>query len=161
MRVKLLSSILFLILLSWINGTEAQSLVVRLTDGSETSQYLSTVNKLSFSDGSLMVDFNSGTTDTYYLSEVQKLYFDSNVSVSELSSNPGQTLKVYPNPAGEYVLISNIPGQAGKIRIYNVEGRLVIERTITGAEMSVDVSTLSKGLYFISTEGLSSKFIKQ
>ena len=50
------------------------------------------------------------------------------------------------------------------ISITNMEGKLVNSQTIQSSDnnpIAVDVSQLSKGVYFISAKGFTTKFVKQ
>jgi len=152
---------LFLFMGTTTTVLHAQSLIVRLNDGTEASQLLSTVQKLSFSQDELIVSFFSGSTDLYPLSDVRKLYFDSGTSLGEHPTVRANKLFVYPNPAGEYIHIEGIPDQAEQVFIYSSDGQLKKVLSITNDEMSVDISSLPAGLYLINAHGSLSRFIKK
>lgn len=69
----------------------------------------------------------------------------SNLSKDELSSNP---LKIYPNPAKEFVIISN--SLAGKIsyQIFDITGKLMESRIIENQEI-IDLKNYDAGIYTI------------
>ena len=57
---------------------------------------------------------------------------------------------IYPNPAKDKVFITS-PNPIGKVSIYNISGQLV--KTIKNIEtndLKIDISSLNKGVYFIS-----------
>lgn len=139
----------------------AQSLVIRLTDGSETTQLLNTVQKLSFESGDLVVSFYDGSSDIYGLSEIQKLYFETSTSVQERIDENSIGMVVYPNPAKEQISIRNIPGGTDWLRIYRSDGLLMITEPVTDDNLVINISQLSSGLYFINAQGSSKRFIKQ
>ncbi|MFS4481611.1 T9SS type A sorting domain-containing protein [Hyunsoonleella sp. 2307UL5-6] len=84
-------------------------------------------------------------------------------SVTTLSSNEFNktNASIYPNPARLAVNIrANITDK--KAHIYNVSGKLLATKNITGDFNSVDVSRLSPGMYFLVLDsGSSFKFIKE
>ncbi|WDT67594.1 endonuclease [Cloacibacterium sp. TD35] len=70
---------------------------------------------------------------------------------------------VYPNPVSErlYVNGKNI-SKVSKVEVYDISGKLlqVIPQAFK-IDNSIDVSTYSPGVYFISLDGVSYKFIKK
>lgn len=72
-----------------------------------------------------------------------------------------QNLNVYPNPAYNEVQISGF-NNAEKIYITNLAGEKLMELNVDKNNLSVDVSPLKPGVYFISTlsNKLAGRFIK-
>jgi len=70
------------------------------------------------------------------------------------SSKPGdETIKIYPNPAGNYFNIDQSEiklSNSAVLHIYNIYGSLVHEQV--GIYSQVDISTLPKGMYFIKID---------
>jgi hypothetical protein len=62
------------------------------------------------------------------------------------------SLLMYPNPATDNIYISNIKERGVIIKIYDISGRLVLEKKVSDKEY-VNISTLSKGMYQIKFEG--------
>ncbi|MEM8524662.1 MAG: T9SS type A sorting domain-containing protein [Bacteroidota bacterium] len=59
-----------------------------------------------------------------------------------------QSLKIYPNPAFDVLHIAlDVPKKAS-IRLYNVQGQLVLEQSTDQKEQEVDISHLPAGIYF-------------
>jgi hypothetical protein len=154
----LLMLMVFMILLS--AESYAQRLIIKMHNGNENSEQLATIQKLYFSNNQIIVDFKTGSDDSYALTDVRKLYFDASVSISE---NPGQEgkLSIYPNPANTVICIDGIPSVKGMLRIFRMDGSLVVNREITSDHETFDVSTLPDGLYLINIAGLTSKFVKK
>ena len=73
----------------------------------------------------------SGASETIYLSGPDKLI-------------------VYPNPASNNLYVNNIPNNIEFINIINIEGKEVLK---TKAANSIDISSLSKGIYVIKFNG--------
>jgi len=61
---------------------------------------------------------------------------------------------IYPNPASENIYISNLKEPNALVKIYDVQGRLVLEEKISNNE-HLNVSSFSKGMYQITFEGIS------
>ncbi|QDO93199.1 T9SS type A sorting domain-containing protein [Formosa sediminum] len=71
-------------------------------------------------------------------------------------------IKIYPNPASSVINFKNITDQHD-IVIYNMMGQRVLNYTISRSNNTVNVSSLSKGMYVVSFKNYSVnfKFIKQ
>lgn len=69
-----------------------------------------------------------------------------------------QGFRVYPNPAGD-VLHVDVVG-AGEYQIINVMGQVLMAGRVDGEMRQIDVSGLLPGMYFITIDGASAKFIK-
>jgi len=93
------------------------------------------------------------------------------LSNNDLSLNPSTTVKVYPNPTNGIVNINyNIENATNiMLSVTNIQGQLISKTKLekgSGLQTeSIDLSSLSKGLYFISinsgNENYTSKVIKQ
>lgn len=68
------------------------------------------------------------------------------LSVSTINTN---LLNVYPNPASESVTIDLGLDKIEHLKITNSEGRLVYTTNDTDSKLTVDLSNLNQGLYFI------------
>jgi len=72
------------------------------------------------------------------------------------------SMKVYPNPVGaDNQLYVNTASVNAKVAIYNALGQKMMEKVSTGNLAKFDVSSLTKGMYFVRlSDGTSQKFIK-
>ncbi len=91
---------------------------------------------------------------------IDDLTLNANATLSSSDFNKANA-SVYPNPARLAINIrANITDK--EAHIYDVHGKLLDTRAITGDFNSVDVSRLSAGMYFLVLEsGSSFKFIKE
>ena len=74
-------------------------------------------------------------------------------------------LKIYPNPVKDILTVDFKDGLK-EIRIINNLGQTVLNKMLNGVKQDIDVSKLSRGIYYIQVENknkeiLSSKFIKE
>jgi hypothetical protein len=74
-------------------------------------------------------------------------------------------LKIYPNPAFNKVYFTLNYDDTATLYIFDVLGKLVVETTITYATPSVDISSLSNGMYIVKLQSSNNsktiKLIKQ
>lgn len=84
------------------------------------------------------------------------------LSVKEEKLN---TLKIFPNPVND-ILYVKFPDEIEQsvITIYNILGKVVLQKIITKSDFSVDVSSMASGLYMLHLNSKTSskifKFIK-
>jgi hypothetical protein len=134
--------------------------VVKLNNGTQNSELLNTVQKLNFTNGNLLVSFKTGTTDSYSLAEIQKLYFGLETSFSDLAIQNEDKLYIYPNPVNQIVKIQNIPEGTSELRIFRMDGKLVLLTTAVSENETLDLGNLSAGIYLLIAKNQSAKFIK-
>ena len=70
-------------------------------------------------------------------------------------------LSIYPNPASDFLIIAMDDPQEHQVYMYNIFGQLM-DQWRFGASKTIDVRSLSPGIYLISVDGLATgKFIKR
>lgn len=79
-------------------------------------------------------------------------------TIAKLSDETQQIPKVFPSPANEYIIIADAK-VGDKIIIASVSG--VLYERIVRKDLSVDVSTLKGGIYYVLLNGNTYKFKKQ
>jgi len=95
-------------------------------------------------DDDIVRVYNSQSHVDYDI-DLIKVYIPT--SVKELYTNENN-LKIYPNPAKEYVIIENVK-ENSRIQLYNIAGVKVMEIIAQNNAPSINVSHLNKGLYII------------
>lgn len=100
--------------------------------------------------------YNSGeyTMKEYYYSE----YYVGNKEIHE------DIIKIYPNPASDFIFIKNIDASFDQIAIHSANGQVVYQQAIKNESMLVDISTFNNGTYLIILRSKNkqhcSRFIK-
>lgn len=69
--------------------------------------------------------------------------------------------EAYPNPAQNQLQLNYSGKQNTLIQIYDTKGKLRLEKTIVPGSNTLDLSSLSAGLYVLQAEGFSQKVIVQ
>jgi hypothetical protein len=102
---------------------------------------------------------NNGYTIPFYSSGKQ-IKFKSNLATS-IKTNEITTASIYPNPAQNTITILS----SEKIKNYQITsvlGNVVKQSTVTGGNLTIDVSDLAKSAYFINIETENgNKIVKQ
>jgi hypothetical protein len=143
-------------------SNHAQSVVVQTKDGTETTELLSSLQKLSFSENNLLLNYISGSATSFSLADIRKLYFISGSSdvVNAVTDEVSETLHIYPNPANTQIFIQNLPAGNSVASIYRMDGFKILDQQVSPQDNCITVSTLSEGLYLLQVNGMTLKFIK-
>lgn len=98
--------------------------------------------------------FNSeGDTRTSVWSAVREIEFYGNGVVSVDDESLKTSIVVYPVPAKDLLFLKNLNG-VHQINVYDANGRVMKEQLLNFQnQITVDVSSLSEGLYFITFKG--------
>ncbi len=82
---------------------------------------------------------------------IYKLDVSSNILSVETNSISSE-VKMYPNPASEFVTIQFKNSSEQKIELYNIEGKLILKKTIEANLNSIQLSLngIKSGVYFVS-----------
>jgi hypothetical protein len=90
------------------------------------------------------------------------------IGIEELMALKKQSLIVYPNPVQNTIQIAiNEQGdQIQQVRVYDLNGRILLDESINAYLFTYDVSELAAGVYVVEVMGkkgnrLTSKFVKQ
>ncbi|GEM_PF-6260828 len=94
-----------------------------------------------------------------------RLDLDADTVPTGIAKNDQRThLKMYPNPAEEFIIVNGPVEQPSALRVYSLSGQpldVPLQR-LSDREMRFDVSDLEAGLYMIKTSsGQSSIIVKQ
>ncbi len=89
-------------------------------------------------------------TGTLSADSIQALYNSYVTGINDMPGS-GDNVIVYPNPASSKIFLENVPYKS-EIEIYSITGKSIFKTIAKGERLSVDVSSLSNGIYFLSIE---------
>lgn len=125
------------------NGIDFETIEIVAGQGSTVNQTDYTFVDFSVSNGAnyyrlMQVDYDGTTT----YSSVQTIQINNPIPIA---------FKVHPNPATNYVTISNMPEETvNGVRIFNSFGQLVIEESVNNTTVSINISNLKAGSYIVA-----------
>ena len=72
-------------------------------------------------------------------------------SIEQMGSALENTLTVYPNPTQGTLNVSlpSISGNNGMLQVYQIDGRLLMQQSVSAEQTTLDVSTLPSGSYLL------------
>ena len=104
-----------------------------------TQRYIETAtHKVSSASSALSIETN-GTSTTATNIEIGKV-------------------KIYPNPTSEYIIVCGIK-QGATIKLYNVNGNLLLQQDVNNDNTVLDVSGLNNGNYLLKVGNITKKVI--
>jgi len=88
------------------------------------------------------------------------------LAVNDIEQQKESSIEIYPNPVKDLLMINNPKNEEIKeMKIFSVSGQIVDQRIIDNNLQQINVSRLSKGVYFIDIEtsagNVKKKFIKE
>jgi pectate disaccharide-lyase len=159
-RIQIL--LFFLLMATMLNVVDAQqSLIIKFNDGINKGTLLSNLNKITFASGNMLVKYADASADSYAMSTMNRMTFGIYSAVPELASDQTE-LVVYPNPASSYIQLRNYTTDFKLlVKVYSLDGTLVLSNTLVSADERIDVSLLRHGMYLLKVNEKTIKFIKQ
>jgi hypothetical protein len=118
---------------------------------------------------------NGLSPETYYLFRVQAVdeqdnysdYSESLEITTPTATDTGlrgdtQKMRVYPNPAGEFIRIELDAGiRSATLEIYDMKGTCIKKKQLDAADQSMDIGDLGTGVYMFKLVSLSGKSLQQ
>lgn len=135
---------------AYLNGTDgAEVVLVKITGGGHTWP------DAPVTIGVTNRDFSASVRLWQFFMKFDKSQF---VGVNELEENENY-LKVYPNPGANTITVNgNL--NAFFVKIVDLYGKEILSQKINSAKAEIDISTLMPGIYFITSQNKTTKFIK-
>jgi len=100
------------------------------------------------------------SSELYYISDLDSMCHTSNIY--ELD-NP--QIRIHPNPASNQLFIEYPDGNKNRVQIFSSYGQMIKEAELNfgsrNTVLSINISKLPTGFYFLKIGGASKKFIKQ
>lgn len=123
----------------------------------DTEPVASCTADLSSDVGEYDITLEGGTDNNYLFTYVSgKLTVNSLTGISGASETG---YLIYPNPAGEYVIIESPVRGDICIKLFNLAGNLVIEGIVPGG--TLNVQHLPSGVYYLKIDNYNYKLIKK
>ena len=141
------------------------SLVIKPLSGAECITALGVVGKLVYSGDSLYVyDVAKNVVFSDLLANVKHVRLSDEqpstpTNVENMQGRSALQVKVYPNPTHNILMVENAQGDV--LRLYSMDGRLVVTQTVESGSAQVDMAELPTGNYLLLSGNQSFQVIKQ
>ena len=152
---------LFCLLSLSIQAYSQTNITVKYLNDAEQSFSLSEKGKLYFDDKNLFISENGESVSEILISDIRNIRLNNNVSSIETDkANEAKIISVYPNPASDYIYLTNTDSEKVLISLFTIEGRLLMKTEHSISE-PLNISKYPAGLYLIQVNSQTVKFIKQ
>ena len=154
MKLKHFTTILFVLLASFLYAKDVKTMVAVSADGDKTSYALAEIQRIEVNStdktASMSILLKDGTIEGSY----QKLLFaEKETSIEELGEI---SLFVYPNPVSNILNVKGVD-ETASLSVYNLSGKCVLQEKGT----EIDVTSLLQGTYILRIDNQYVKFIKK
>ena len=148
---------LFILSLMLISAQAESRLLIEPLSGSERVLALSQIGRIvAQRDFVFFYAKDNSVLAKLPTSEIRRISFNTPTEDVQLTAT---TMRVYPNPTQDALIVSGAEGT--RLRVYNLNGELLIEQPVSGDETTVNVTSLPAGTYLLLTGNQVTKFIKQ
>ena len=147
-----------LIVFSSVSGLNAQhSLMIRTDTGIPFSYELDQVNRITFSEGSMLIHHTDNQTYAHMTHTIKQLAFSllSTGVTDKKASSPGVRPLLFPNPSYDRINLQvNVrEEEILDVGLFDLQGGrlydLTKEARMAGNNLSLDISRLIKGTYIV------------
>jgi len=77
--------------------------------------------------------------------------------ITDIVTESAEEITVFPNPSSGVFYFKNL---SGKLELYDLQGRILLEKIISGEDNSINISEFNRGIYIISINGKRGLIIK-
>ena len=103
-----------------------------------------------------------GATKMYY--RIKTISLNGSFKYSSIVTISGKSFGISftPNPVIDNILVSGLDKEEGIISIYDLAGKLILKKQVSNVQsLSLDLTSLNKGTYFVEYKNANSKNTKQ
>lgn len=156
--------LILIISLGLINLNAQSILNVNNNSGSTSTFELTNIKKITFSNGNLNIINLYDGANSFEISAIKRLDFRSTPTSITIQA-PSSNIKLFPNPASEYLNIVDKSNNEDEtiIEISDIDGKLIQEQS-QQLPCTINISSLKNGIYFCRIKKVNKieyfKFIK-
>jgi hypothetical protein len=130
------------------------------TNNQTTSVELVELKKITFDEAQMYLLLGNGNTNNYAINQINNMLF-ANSATSIQSAIQETSLQIIPNPATDFVQISNINTPNSMVYIYTITGQIIHHQTINSDAREINISKLPAGIYLVVMGKQFAKFTKR
>lgn len=156
MRKKLIWMIVMCLVCMAFPAHAQTEVTISFYSAAQQTLTVSDAGKLYFQDNYLYVQEGSGVPYSFLLSAISKITFAEVTGVENIET---AEVRIYPNPAADYVRIHKNGAERSLYSLYSSDGRLLQSGVCQNDEL-IDVQRYAKGLYLLQVDGVTFKISK-
>lgn len=148
----------------------ADVLLYHVVAGKVLSTDLTNGSVVTLNGASVIVDLTNGVKINASTVTTADLLADNGVvhvidkvlipGTAGVESNEADLVKIYPNPSSDILNITNVDNAFNSVRVFDAQGRVVLEADLNNELTQINVRNLKSGYYTVQVEGLTSTVTK-
>ena len=150
-----------------LGTVQAQGTHLLVHSGAAAAQTiaLSSIDKITFSDGAANVSYRDGESELFNLSSISRLTFAASGGTGIKNDAPDvSTLRLYPNPVRDKLFVTG-DSRIESITVWGLQGNVLLRSNVQSSSATLSLGFLPKGIYVIQVKRADAistqKIIKQ
>ncbi len=152
--------VLSVVIYSTAITAQTRSLRIQFLSGESTEIALIRLSKIKFDSEDVLLEFREGTTLRYGIATISQMNYRDYTSVSSVQVG-SQAILLSSASDAQQLWLENLPEGGSQISIYSVTGAHILRENAVGPVHTMDISSLSKGVYVLKIKEQVIKFTKQ
>jgi hypothetical protein len=142
------------------SSVQAQSYTLNIIrwSGAESSVGVGAIDRITFTENDLVVNYNEGNSESIDMLSIRKMTFSSTTNAETVGLNDKISVSAV---SGNRLILNNLPEGNHPVSIYSVSGILLKNATVHSGSPVIDIHAIGKGVYILSVNNQSLKFIRQ
>lgn len=160
-RILLFSAVAAISFGAWAQSGQMLFVVAKNAEGQAVAEApVSTTSALAFSENGVEVLSDGTLSAVFNYKAIQSIGFRYDGTTAVESVTADETLRLRQNPVPELLEFSSYPADAAALTITDLKGAVRTKIQNWSGE-AVNVSSLTPGLYFVTVNNTTIKFIKK
>jgi hypothetical protein len=160
LRKIFLSLIVAALIFSGIVAAQSPVLEIHRWENSPIKVELSQLGKITFSGTNMNLNLKSGEVTAVPATSVRNLVFGTITGLST-AGREGMQMKLSPNPATDYIRLTNINPDVKVVSLYSLSGQMLQQLRVNDQELVISIEQLHQGIYFVRAGNEVIKFSKR
>lgn len=139
---------------------KGQSMTIESLNGTSSVMELSSIESIVFENNNLTFKTDDCEDNYFNIFFNKKMFFEVATETEDIISG-STSIVVYPNPASSFLTINKTTNDYADAYIYNVVGNVVMSFHMDNPQITINISSLPTGMYFLQINNQSIKFIVQ
>ncbi len=148
------------LMFSGIVTAQSPVLEIHRWENSPIRVELSQLGRITFSGTNMNLNMKSGEVTAVPASSVRNLMFGT-VTGLKPADKEGMKMKLSPNPATDYIRLTQINPDIKLVLLYSLSGQLLQQVQVNDQELVISIDQLHQGIYFVRAGNEVIKFSKR
>lgn len=127
--------------------------------GEDKNVGIASIGMITFSEDDLVMNYSDGNVENLDMLSIRKITFSGNpTGIAEIIGTENKiSVSFYSN---DQLMVNNLPDGRHTLVVYSIAGALMHSSTLDSGSPTVNVSSLSKGVYIAFVNNQAIKFVR-